>query len=257
MARNEVKKDLGLSSFWLRMIGIAAMIWSFVTASDITPFTNQAVSDCMVWFSYTIFAFLLAEGVNKTTNRLLYLRRFAVFTCLTEFAYDFYKYGTYFNNKGQSVMFTLFICLVIMFICDYFKRRFRNIVLDVILIVSLSIAAINLTGLIHSEFGKYGVMIAMLFYTSYDLTYSRLFELAVAIAYSFYAKIDTIITITVNGLQYRVPITVFAFLALVVTWFYNEKRGPNKLWIKVSFYLVYPVLLLVFFFLEKYLFIGN
>ena len=253
MARNQKTNSRGLNSFWIRIIGIASMIWSFLTASDIAGIRNLALSDCMLWFSYTIFAFLLVEGVNNTSNRLLYFRRFIVFTVLSEFAYDLYRFGTFFNMEGQSIMLTLLICLAIMFICDYFKRRFRNIVLDIILIVVLSIVAIKLTSSFHSQFGKYGVLIAMLFYTSYELTYFRIFELATLSVYSLYAKIDNIITITINGLQYTVPITVFAALALIVTWFYNEQRGPNKLWLKVLFYFVYPLTLLAFYALEKIL----
>ena len=140
MARNQKTNSRGLNSFWIRIIGIASMIWSFLTASDIAGIRNLALSDCMLWFSYTIFAFLLVEGVNNTSNRLLYFRRFIVFTVLSEFAYDLYRFGTFFNMEGQSIMLTLLICLAIMFICDYFKRRFRNLVLDIILIVALSIA---------------------------------------------------------------------------------------------------------------------
>ena len=253
MARNEYKKEIGLSSFWLRLIGIAAMVWCFMTSSRKLPFYNSALADCMLWFSYTIFAFLLSEGINKTTNRLLYLRRFAVFTVLSEVVFDYYRFGTYFDTKEQSVMFTLFICLTAMIILDYIKRRFRNIVLDMILIVALSIASMNITNLARSQFDEYGVLIAMLFYCSYDLSYPKIFEFAAMALYSFYAKIDTIISVTINGLQYTVPITVFAILALFVTWFYNEERGPNKMWLKILFYLVYPLCLLVFFLLEKFM----
>ena len=130
-----------------------------------------------------------------------------------------------------------------MLLCDYLKRRFRNTVVNMIAIVLTSIIAINITNLVHSEFGKYGVLIAMLFYSTYDLSYPKFFEIVTMVLYSFYAKIDTIISVTVNGLQYTVPITVFAILGLLVTWFYNEKRGPNKLWIKIVFYFVYPLVL--------------
>ncbi len=251
MARNEIKKEHGLNSFWIRIIAIAAMVWSFISASEKFNMKNSALSDCMMWFSYTLFAFLLVEGVNKTTNRLLYLRRFAVFTMLSEVAYDLYKFGTPYEPSKQSIMFTLCICLGLLLILDYFKRRFRNTVLDIILILALSVAAMNITRFVHSDFGKYGIMIPVVFYCSYDLSYPKIFEFTVMAAYSFYAKIDTIISISINGLQYTVPITIFAILALFVTWFYNEKRGPNALWLKIVFYLVYPICLLVFFFLEN------
>ncbi len=253
MARNEIKKEKGLSSFWLRIIATLAMVWSLATASQKLPFKNSALSVCMMWFSYTIFAFLLVQGVNKTSNRLLYLRRFAVFTVLSEFVYDMYRFNTPFDSRSQSIMLTLLICLAEMLILDYVKRRFRNIVLDIILIAVLSVVAINLTGLVHSEFGKYGILICMVFYMSYDLSYPKVFEFAVMFLYSIYAKIDTIISVTVNGLQYTVPITVFSILALFVTWFYNEKRGPNSIALKVLYYLIYPISLAVFFLIEKYL----
>ena len=243
MAKGEITNKKGLSSFWLRIIAILAMIWSFAATSDNLGLKNSALSDCMMWFSYTIFAFLLAEGINHTTNSILYVRRFALFTVISEFAYDYYTFGTPFNMEKQSIMLTLFICLLIMLLCDYLKRRFRNTVVNMIAIVLTSIIAINITNLVHSEFGKYGVLIAMLFYSTYDLSYPKFFEIATMGLYSFYAKIDTIISVTVNGLQYTVPITVFAILGLLVTWFYNEKRGPNKLWIKIVFYFVYPLVL--------------
>ncbi len=253
MARLETKteKERGLSSFWIRIIAIASMIMCFISSSSKLPLGNRAIADCMYWFSFTLFAFLLVEGINNTTNRILYIRRFAFFTIISEFLYDWYKTGNFFDMKQQSVMVTLFILLLVMLFLDYIKRRFRNTVLDIILIVVLTIATINGCLYINSEFGRYGVLITMLFYTCHDITYPRIFEFAVMVFYSFYAKIDTIITVTVNELQYTVPITVFAIFALAVTWFYSKERGPNKLWLKIYFYIVYPLLLVIFGVLEN------
>lgn len=243
----------GLSSFIIRIIAIAAMIWSFLSSSKIPQLHNSAMADSMFWLSYTLFAFLLSEGVYHTTNRLLYLRRFIFFTVISEFAYDLYKYGRFWNIKGQSIMLTLLLCLVTMLFCDYLNRKFYNVIINIIAVVGLSIAIINLGAFLHCEFNVYGVIIAMVFYASKNMDYPRVFQIACLLYMTFKIANGSIISLVVNGITYSVPITIFTFFALILTWFYNENRGPNSMLMKITYYLTYPVLLLIFYMIKFYL----
>lgn len=252
---NEYKDNKGINALGIRIIAALAMLWSFLCSVKIPGLENSALADCMYWFSYTLFAFLLTEGVKNTSNRIMYIERFAVFTAVSEVAYDYYTYGTYWSTKGQSIMLTLFICLTVMLFCDYLARRFNNIVINLASIFILAVGAINLAAYLNCEFSKYGVLIAMLFFASRNVSYPKLMQIALMGYYTYMVSTDTIITITVNGLQYSVPIAVFAILALFVSWFYNKKRGANPMALKIIFYLIYPLMLFAFYFVNNFIII--
>ena len=55
-----------------------------------------------------------------------------------------------------------------------------------------------------------------------------------------------------DGFYYSVPDKFFALLAVILTWFYNGERGPNKLAIKVAYYVYFPLMLLVLYLIKTY-----
>ncbi len=234
----------GINSLIIRILACLSMLWSILCDSGLEFAANAAIANCARWFSYTLFAFLLAQGIQHSSNKKLYLRRLLVFTVLSEFCYDFYHFGTVWNIQKQSVMLTVFISFMIMLLCSIIKSRLNNLIVSACAIVGLTIGGINLANYLRCEFGTYGILIAMLFYTSLDISYPKLFQIAAMGLYAYLVTTDTVIILSLGNMQYSIPIAVFAIFALLITWLYNGTRGPNSLGLKIVYYSMYPLFLL-------------
>lgn len=244
MSTQITEEKQGIDSFVIRIIGCLSMLWSILSDSGIEGIHNEAIADCARWFSFTLFAFLLAQGIKHSSNKKMYFRRLFVFTVLSEVCYDLFCFGTPWNTEKQSVMLTVFISFLIMLLCSIVKDRLNNLIVSFFAIVVLSIGGINLANLIHCEFGTYGILISMLFYTSLDLSYPKLYQITLMGLYSFLVTTDTVIVLVIGNMQYSVPIAIFAIFALLITWLYNDRRGPNSLALKIVYYSMYPFFLL-------------
>lgn len=62
-----------------------------------------------------VFAFLLYEGFRHTSDFRKYLLRVLAFAALSEIPYDFAMGGTLFDPSRQNGMFTLVVCLVMLY----------------------------------------------------------------------------------------------------------------------------------------------
>ena len=93
--------------------------------------------------------------------------------------------------------------------------------------------------------GLYGILLIVFFYISLNVTYTRLMELIFFVVFLLYVAADNYFNILVNDLYYSFPDKSFALLAVILTWLYNGKRGPNSIAVKTAFYLFHPVMLLV------------
>ena len=237
-------ENKGLNAFVIRIVAIIAMICSMYAQTN-----ESKLADCLLWFSYTIFAFLMVEGINNTTNRLLYFRRMLVFTVLAEVPYDLFTFEKPWDISEQSIMLTLFIGFCICNICEYIRNKLNNSIINGVAVVVLTYLGIIAAQRLNAQFGKYGLLILMLFYVSYNLRYAKIFELALMLYYGFTVSTESVIDISINDIQYSIPIVAFAVLATFFTWTYNEKRGLNTFALKICFYLVYPVSLLAFYLL--------
>ena len=58
-----------------------------------------------------------------------------------------------------------------------------------------------------------------------------------------FVSADNYLNIMINDLYYSIPDKSFCLVAVILTWLYNGKRGPNSVAAKAAFYLFYPVML--------------
>ena len=245
----------GLSAFVLRMIAWAAMImgciWTFVEDSAVDWFTY------MLYFSFSIFAFLLSEGVHDSGDKKKYFLRLLVFTVISEPVYDLFFYDTYWETSGQSIMLTIFIGAIVLFIVDFARNKLDNMIVTTVLLIILGILASMLCVFLKTELSdyetniNYGIVIICLYYFCSNVTYSRLMLIICFVVFVLYSEATNFLNILWNDLYYSVPDKTFALLALIPIWFYNGKRGPNTLALKWIYYLFFPVLLGAMLLLKK------
>ena len=242
------EKKGGLSSFVLRIIAWAAMLWASIYES----FGHGAVdwSTYMLWFSFTIFAFLLVEGFRKTADKRLYFRRLLLFTVISEPCFDLFFTGRIWDPYHQSIMLTLLIGYLVMVVTELVRKKFDNMILTLICVVALGLCAVTAAMYLNSDLASYGIQVICILYICSHVTYTRLLELVCFICFMIYTVASNYFNIMINDLYYSVPDKAFTLLAVIVTFFYNGKRGPNSMALKWIFYAFFPVMLLVIYFLR-------
>ena len=88
------RREIGIHGFALRLLGIATMAAS--VAGSHLGYRYEWL-EAFGWTSFTLFAFLLSEGVAHSSDKTLYVRRFLLFGIIGELVYDFYKTGRFFS----------------------------------------------------------------------------------------------------------------------------------------------------------------
>lgn len=168
--------------------------------------------------SVPVFAFLLVEGFLKTGSFKRYFLTMLIFAVISEVPYDFAMYGKFFDLTMQNPLFTLTICLIMLYGLRMFDKgkgamhRFVQImiVLSTLLWVSL----------IRGDIGLCTVVLTAIYYLLREHKGTRLL-------------LGSMISIMyISG-----PLSVYPL------FMYNGQRGWNKN--KYLFYIFYPLHLLL------------
>jgi hypothetical protein len=125
------------------------------------------------------------------------------------------------------------------------RERYDNMVLTFITLLVLSYAGTVLLVKINAEMGLYGLLILDMLYLASNVTYTRTLQLILFVVFLLYVQADNYFNIMINDFYYSIPDKSFCLLAVILTWFYNGKRGPNSLVLKTAYYLYYPLMLAV------------
>lgn len=250
MKEKKSRKKPGINAFTLRIIAFLAM-----TVGCAQVFTDHHEVDWktyLFYFSYTIFAFLMVEGIKHTQNRWAYLRRLVVFALITEVPGDLLFCGTVSDNSQQSVMLTLLIAFIIMNAIDLIRLKVNNMVVTLAALILLCWAGTVACKYLNCELADFGIIIAGILYLCSNVTYTKALQLICFGAIVLYITADNYLNILVDNYYYSLPDKFFALLAVILTWFYNGERGPNKLGIKIAFYAYLPLMLLIMWLIKTY-----
>ena len=243
------KKKFGLNSFVLRIIAMIAFTWGTV-AEELLSDHSVDWFNYMLWFSYTIFAFLLVEGISRTSNKNLYLRRMILFAVLTEVPFDLLTSGKAWNPGRQSVMLTLLIGFIVILIANHIRESLDNMIATTVGIIALGFLGTRLILFLNCDMGIFGIIILCFFFICRNVTYNKLLQLVCCIVFLMYVSADNYLNIMINDLYYSIPDKGFMVIGIIFTWFYNGKRGPNNLGLKIFYYLYFPLMLLIVYFIK-------
>lgn len=222
-----------MSSFSLKLIAIMIMLVDHVGA---IIFPEAIILRIIGRLAFPIFAFLIVEGFEHTSNVAKYASRLAAFAVISEIPYDLAFSKKLFDFSSQNVFITLFIGLLTLYL--YKKYKDNSILALIIILTGLSTASLLL-----SDYSGYGVFLILMFYI-FKNNKAMIFVSVLV----FNILIIAFSTAPLNS-AWRY-IELFSILSVLIIFSYNNKKGKN---LKYLFYIFYPAHLLILFAISQYM----
>lgn len=180
--------------------------------------------------AFPIYCFLLVQGFFYTRSKWKYGMRLLIFAVVSEPCYDLAFYGSWYESSHQNVFWTLALGLGLMELCSLSEKKQWN--LDLIFLIIAAYGA----GWGNTDYSWGGVCLIFCFYQAYRLggKKEKLMELASQVFFHIFCW---------GGLQ------SFGVAITPILWLYNQKVGNRKG--KYLYYLIYPIHLLLLFWLSR------
>ena len=219
-----------MTSFHLKLI---ALITMFIDHIGGVIFPNHFWIRYIGRLSFPIYAFLISEGLKKSSNIKIYLRNLVILAFISELFYDI-CFNTNINLFYKTnTIYTLFFASFSI----YLYNKCNNL-----LILFLGIF---LSYILKTDYNFLGVSLIYIFYFCYNktqyLTYGILWVTIkyltnlITIIYSIFEKN---IILSNAYIEKSLSLYFFTIIPFFIIFFYNGKRGKN---IKYTFYILYPL----------------
>ena len=121
-----------------------------------------SVFQLMGGLSIPVFAFLLAEGMVHTASWRRYLGKLLVFAVISEIPYDLAMQGSWMDFSAQNPLFTLAICLVMLYGLHLLENK--KGAGAVFLRISVIAAALLWCQIFNLQFGLVTVLLSAVYY---------------------------------------------------------------------------------------------
>lgn len=220
----------------LKIIACLAMLIDHIGAA-LLPLEQALPLRMIGRIAFPIFCFLFAEGAVYTHSPLKYSLRLLVGMALAEIPFDllFFEKMTW---EHSSVMVTLFLGLMAILAVQKTDPTWLKCL--------ASLPFILLGDMLHTDYGSLGVLLVLGMYLVRQSQYASLLR-AVLLAAVCLAFNGSVVDLTVV----RIPLQMFALLALVPIELYNGKRLTANKVAQWSFYLFYPLHIAVLLLITK------
>jgi hypothetical protein len=213
-----------MSRFQLKMLAVITMI---IDHTGAILFPNLLILRIIGRLSFPIYAYFISEGFIYTSNINKYLIRLFAFAVISEVPYDLAFHGAFYYPGEQNIFFTLFLGLAAIAALENYYVRLP------LAAAFLAAAATLLAWILRTDYGWFGVLSIILFYCFKKYRLNGLFVFSAA---------NTGFSLLTSRIQ------LFAAAACIPIYLYNGKRGRYGL--KYFFYSIYPVHLLLLFFIH-------
>ena len=242
----EQKRSFELSSFTLHILAMAFMLCDHLWASVIPG--NEWLT-CIGRLAFPIFAFLIVEGYFHTKNLKQYVLRLLVFAAISEIPFNLMTGASLINPFHQNVLWTFLIGIGLIRLIEWAKdaprKVWRWLLVGMGVLFGCLIAMFGMTDYMH-----FGVLTMLVFYLfrgrrwwcfagQIFLLWYINFEMAGGVVYPF----------EFFGQDCSFPQQGIALLSLIPIWLYRGKQGPYSKTLKYTYYLFYPIHLLILYFL--------
>lgn len=212
-----------LSNFDLKILAIITMTIDHIGA---IMYPNIDIFRIIGRVSFPIFAFLLVEGFNHTSNKLKYFLRLLLFAVITQPLYDYA-----FNNHELNILFTFSLSFLLLSSIEFIKKiinkyskGIENYLYKTVFYSLIYILFVLFSLILNVDYQALGVSLVFIFYLSSNIYLSFLLYLL------------AVIFLATNNIQF------YSLLSFIFINLYNGEKGNST---KYFFYLYYPLHLLV------------
>ena len=212
-----------LSNFDLKILAIITMTIDHIGA---IMYPNIDIFRIIGRISFPIFAFLLVEGFNHTSNKLKYFLRLLLFAVITQPIYDYA-----FNNRELNILFTFSLSFLLLSSLEFIKKiinkynkGIENYLYKTVFYSLTYILFVLFSIILNVDYQALGISLVFIFYLVPNLYLSFLLYLL------------AVIFLATNTIQF------YSLLSFLFIYMYNGEKGKN---IKYFFYLYYPLHLLI------------
>lgn len=221
----ETKQKSCMSGSTIKLIAMGSMLIDHIGAAALFP----AVAKGTVLYelcrlagriAFPLFCFLLVEGFVHTHSRRHYLLRLFLFAVLSEIPFDLVFYHRIVCLQMQNIFFTLFLGFLALCGMEWMQRKQYGRMALLFPLLS-GIAA----EILRTDYSFYGILLITVLYVFRGVPWKRNLAAAALCIWE-----------------------MTAVLALIPMQLYNGKRG---LPLKYVFYMVYPLHLLLFWYLRQ------
>lgn len=142
------------------VIKILAIVFMVIDHIGAVLFPDIILFRIIGRLAFPLFAFLLVQGFQHTSNIKHYLIRLSVFVVISEFVYDIVFHDHIAILNGSSVFVTLLIGLLLLVFVDMYEQKKIKKLRFVLLVIMLVEAVI----ILEPDYGIYGLVMIYLLY---------------------------------------------------------------------------------------------
>lgn len=231
LLNNEFLKKYGISGNGLKIFALITMI---IDHTGAVLFPQYRIMRYIGRLAFPIYCFLIVEGAVHTRNILQYGIRLMLFAIISEIPFDLAIHRTLLEYNEQNVFFTLAIGLAVVY-CAMITADMTAGLIGCFLGMGLAL-------LLKTDYTAYGIMMIYCFYC---------FRAKPILLTVFIGLINFVMGIGGTGSQ------KFAVLAMIPILLYSGKKSYGKAgeknqseFVKYLFYIMYPLHLLILFFVK-------
>ncbi len=232
----------GISSAILHFIAMAFMLCDHLWGTIIPG--NDWLT-CIGRLAFPIFAFMIVEGYFNTKDLKNYILRILLFAIISEIPFNLMMGGRIIYPIHQNILWSFLISICLIHLNE--KARATKKLWIRIVTASLTIISAYITGLITMvDFYHAGILTVLTFYFFRKKTILNCICQFICL---WYINAEML-----GGLGYELDLfanTLFlsrqslALLALIPIWAYNGKRGYSSKALQYTYYLFYPLHMLI------------
>ncbi len=194
--------------------------------------------------AFPIYAFLISEGYAHTRDVKKYLTRLIVLAIISQVPAYLLFIGTSFSTLYFNIFFTLSFGLISIIL--YEKLNNEYISLPIIFIISI------LAEKLGFDYGLIGVLMIFSFHyfknSKVKMTLAEIFLMLL-----LYIEKSTHYTYTVAITRYLLINLAFMISSLLFIVAYNGKKGKSSKYVKLGFYLFYPLHLILLVIIKSFI----
>ena len=215
----------GLSQEELKLIACVSMLIDHIGA---VFFPGMDIFRIIGRIAFPIYCFLLVEGAHYTRDPKKYALRLLIGAVLSEIPFDLAFSGRI-NPESCSVMVTLLLGYGAIIAIKHVSGLWKGLVI---------LPFFLLAEILGTDYGGNGITIIAWMAIVREMEHSKLWRIAGLVVLLWFGYAIPIGPV-------RVPIELFGLAALIPIHFYRGEKRTGSAAVKWSFYLFYPVHLMI------------